>query len=137
MKKVKGTLSITETIEKLNNKFNGVNILDEKKKGGKLWWMSRLGYSNMFTDPDEPKEWLDWMLTGIDEDQKFNKDDYVPDDQRAHVLTMVFAYANYLVRTVADILAEKDLEIMIRNDFIQEHCDFNDFMEFRNSSLKE
>lgn len=125
MSKVKGTLSINESIQKLNNKFNGVSILDEKKKGGRIYWMDKLGYSTMFVDPENPKEWMDNMMEGV------------PQEQKAHVLTMVFGYANWLVSTTADLLAEKDLEVMIRNDYIGEKNDFSDFMEFRNSALNE
>lgn len=115
---------IAKAIEKLNNAHNGVDIMEEMKSKGVLKWMETLGYSTIFVDPDNPKEFLDNMLTGI------------PDDSKPAVLTMVFGYSNYLISMLSDILAEKDIEIMLRNDYIQEKSTFADFIDFRNNALK-
>jgi hypothetical protein len=133
MKAILTAEDMANAIQALREEFGG-DKMEDMKKGGKIAWMSKLGYSTMFTEPENPKEWMDWMLTGIPK-EKIDVTKGIKQELKAHVLTMVFGYANYLIDTCADMLAEKDVEISFRNDYIFRHADFESFMELHKKAF--
>ena len=115
--------NMKEAIAHLQKEFGGDELEGLRDKSHKEW-LKQLGHADLFTTPTDPTEWLKGMLSGV------------PKDLKAPVQIMIFGYANFLINHCASLLAEKDVEITFRNDYIFRHCKFDDFIKVHDAALQ-